>query len=329
MNLNPTLESGIRAPNFAINKFEEEVLQGLTETPKRLQSKFFYDEQGDSLFQQIMTCPEYYLTDCELEIFSTQTADLASKICSSGQSFDLVELGAGDATKSEHLLSHLVNTGVDFNYLPIDISGNILGELHERLKWKIPELSVIPLTGEYFEMLEQASKRSQRCKVILFLGANIGNMNKEEAFSFCQTLRGHLHVGDLVLIGFDLKKNPRTILNAYDDAAGITAKFNLNLLSRINRELDGDFDLDHFEHYQTYDPDTGACKSYLISLGDQQVSIGRQHIRFAKNETIYMEVSQKYTIAETERLAEKSGFIPLHCYLDSKGWFADLCWKAI
>jgi dimethylhistidine N-methyltransferase len=329
MNLNSTLDSGITAPDLVINKFEEEVLQGLTETPKRLQSKFFYDEQGDSLFQQIMACPEYYLTGCELEILSSRTAELAGNICSSGEPFDLVELGAGDATKSEYLLSYLANTGVDFNYLPIDISGNILHVLQERLGRKIPKLSVIPLAGEYFEMLAQTSLRGQRRRVILFLGANIGNMSEEEATSFCETLREHLQPGDLLIIGFDLKKNPRTILNAYDDAAGITAKFNLNLLSRINRELEGDFDLGHFEHYQSYDPETGACKSYLVSLSDQQVSIGGQYVHFAKNETIYMEVSQKYTIAETDRLAERGGFLPVQHFLDSKGWFADICWKAI
>lgn len=312
-----------------VDKFRSEVLNGLMGSPKKLQSKYFYDAQGDVIFQQIMSSPEYYLTKCEQEIFKEKTAELAMVINPSDEEFDLIELGAGDGTKSQYLLSHLVAQKASFTYLPIDISINILNELKERLADKLPELDVLMLHGEYFEMLAKVSKASRKRKVVMFLGANIGNMVVREATLFCQTLRDNLNVGDFVLIGFDLKKHPRKILGAYDDKEGITARFNLNLLKRINRELDGNFDLGLFEHYQTYDPGTGSCKSYLVSLADQAVVISGSRIHFALNETIFMEVSQKYSLAETEKIASQSGFVPVHTCLDSKGWFADSFWKAV
>ncbi|SDH75561.1 L-histidine N(alpha)-methyltransferase [Mucilaginibacter gossypii] len=309
--------------------FEQDVLDGLMQMPKRLQSKYFYDETGDILFQQIMACPEYYLTNCELEVFSKQSSALAERICRPGQSFDLIELGAGDATKSEYLLDFLVRSNVDFKYLPIDISDNILQELKARFNKSLPQLVVQPLAGEYFEMLKVATQESANRKVIFFLGANIGNMDKDQAIDFCHTLRSNLSPGDLLLIGFDLKKHPRIILNAYDDQGKITSKFNLNLLARINRELDSDFDLERFEHYQTYDPETGASKSYLVSLQEQHISIKGQIVAFAINETIYMEVSQKYSIEEIAVIAQRCGFRAGGYWIDSKGWFADVCWEVV
>jgi uncharacterized SAM-dependent methyltransferase len=149
-----------------------------------------------------------------------------------------------------------------------------------------------------------------------------------DAISFCKELRNHLNEDDMVLIGIDLKKNPATILAAYNDQGGITKRFNLNLLERINRELGGDFDLAKFEHYPTYDPESGACKSYLVSQEDQIVTIGHKHVHFQKDEYIFMEISQKFTVLQTGQMAEKAGFKPIELFFDSKNWFLDAIWVA-
>jgi L-histidine N-alpha-methyltransferase len=310
------------------NQFQADIITGLGSIPKKLQSKYFYDKTGDALFQQIMAMPDYYLTRCELDIFKNSTADLASVITAPGKAFDLIELGAGDATKSSYLLKYLLNHEADFTYMPIDISGNILNVLDAKLKAEIPQLNITCLEGDYFTMLDKAAKISERRKVVLFLGGNIGNMEKEEALSFCRELRAYLNPGDIVLIGFDLKKHPQTILNAYNDKEGVTAAFNLNLLTRINRELKADFDVNRFEHYQNYDPLTGACRSYLVSLADQEVCIDKAHIHFDKDEAIYMEVSQKFSAGDIQKLAHNSGFTVADSVTDSKGWFTDSLWIA-
>lgn len=309
--------------------FYKDVLAGLTTFPKKLQSKYFYDAAGDKLFQEIMNCPEYYLTNCELEIFSEQTAALAQTLISRFEAFDLIELGAGDATKSTYLLQYLLKTKVDFTYLPIDISSNVINQLEQNLPEKLPGLQMRGLNGDYFDMLKEASQLSSRPKVVLFMGSNIGNMPVKEAHEFCLKLRHELSPNDLLIIGFDLRKNPKTILAAYNDSAGITRNFNLNLLKRMNRELKADFNLDQFDHYPTYDPASGACKSYLVSLIKQQVNLGKHLIEFEKNELIDMEVSQKYNLQETEALADQAGFKSVQYFFDSKNWFMDVVWKCV
>ncbi|PBQ33934.1 L-histidine N(alpha)-methyltransferase [Sphingobacteriaceae bacterium] len=329
LNKNRTTLNREHSPVNSSDKFREEILDGLTNSPKHLHSKYFYDKEGDKLFQQIMELPEYYLTRCELDIFKNKTEELIAAITKQGDSFDLIELGAGDATKSSYLLQELVKRHAKFSYMPIDISGNILRVLDEKLCKEVPDLDVVCLEGEYFDMLSKASTLSSRRKVVLFLGGNLGNMPIKDAYLFCSELRQRLHPGDLVLIGFDLKKYPQTILNAYSDKSGVTAKFNLNLLTRINRELDANFDLKQFQHYQTYDPKTGACKSYLISLSKQEVQIDNATICFEKNEAIFMEISQKFSLSNTRDMAEKSGFEPVSEVMDSKKWFVDSIWLAI
>jgi len=310
------------------NQFFDDVMEGLTFSPKHLSSKYFYDANGDKLFQDLMNCDEYYPTKCELEIFSKKTAELCKTIIADGDAFDLIELGAGDATKSAYLLQYLLDKETNFTYLPIDISENVIAYLNITLPVTLPDLQITGLNGEYFEMLEKAASLSNKRKVVLFLGSNIGNLPVKEAERFCRKLREHLSPGDMLLIGFDLKKNPKTILAAYNDKGGITKRFNLNLLERINRELGGDFDVNQFEHYPTYDPETGACKSYLVSIVDQQVKIGPQTVHFAKDEYIFMEISQKFTVEETDAMAINSGFKPVDRFFDDKKWFLDVIWVA-
>jgi dimethylhistidine N-methyltransferase len=310
------------------NQFYADVVHGLQASPKQLDSKYFYDAAGDKLFREIMECPEYYPTNCELEIFSSQTAAICNTLVAGGEEFELIELGAGDATKSSFLLRHLMDQQVDFTYLPIDISENIINYLNLTLPVELPGIKIEGLNGEYFQMLQKAAAMSDKRKVVLFLGSNIGNMELSKAQDFCIEMRRHLSPGDLVLIGFDLKKNPKTVLAAYNDKEGITKRFNLNLLTRINRELNADFNIEQFDHYPTYNPETGECKSYLISLAQQDVSIGTQVFHFEKDEYIDMEISQKFTLQETERIAANAGFKAIASFFDKQNWFLDAIWMA-
>lgn len=329
MNVQSDTDSQIENDNMSVTKFRSDVISGLQNNQKKLSSKYFYDKIGDHLFQEIMAMPEYYLTKCELDIFKNKTEKLTHLITSENEPFDLIELGAGDAMKSTYLLKYLVEKGKDFTYMPIDISGNILSILNEKLTIEIPELEITSLEGDYFDMLDKAASMSSRKKVVLFLGSNIGNMNKNEAENFCLELNRNLNSGDIVLIGFDLKKNPHVILSAYNDQSGTTAAFNLNLLSRINRELDADFQVYNFQHYQTYDPVSGDCRSYLVSLKDQNVKIENEMISFKENELIDMEVSRKFSESAIGELAEKSGFQVVGEIKDSKNWYVDSVWKVI
>jgi L-histidine N-alpha-methyltransferase len=325
----PVTLNGTHQNHVVANHFYEDVLKGLTALPKRLDSKYFYDAIGDALFQDLMNCDDYYPTNCELDIFQNQTTELANSIIGAGDDFDLIELGAGDAMKSSYLLKHLLDNGVNFTYLPIDISAHVIDLLDTELSKNLPGLKFEGLNGEYFEMLQKAATLSNKRKVVLFLGSNIGNMPVPEAEAFCQELRNNLSPGDMVLIGFDLKKNPKTILAAYNDSDGITKRFNLNLLTRINKELGADFDLNQFDHYPTYDPETGACKSYLVSLADQKVHIAdhNESIHFLKDEYIFMEISQKFTVQQTQHMAAQTGFDTVNYLYDSKSWFTDAIWK--
>ena len=306
-----------------------DVISGLHASPKYLQSKYFYDSTGDKLFQDIMNCDEYYPTNCELEIFAEQTEGLANAILIGGDGFDLIELGAGDATKSSYLLQHLLDKKADFTYLPIDISDHVIDYLNSTLPVTLPGLKIDGLNGDYFDMLKKAASLSTRRKVVLFLGSNVGNMPISAAEKFCRELRNHLSPGDMALIGIDLKKNPKIKLAAYNDRGGITKRFNLNLLERINRELNADFNLSQFDHYPTNDPETGSCKSYLVSLADQDVKInGGESIHFLKNEHIFMEISQKYTVIQADQLAKIAGFKTDGHFYDKKQWFLDVIWIA-
>ncbi len=310
-----------------MSQFLQDVLKGLQSEPKYLQSKYFYDKKGDKLFAKIMECREYYLTRCELEIFSKQTKKIAGIIINQHPRLDVVELGPGNAVKSVYLLEALYRKNAIDSYFPVDISNNIIRLLKRKLSKKLPEVNIHGLNGEYLDMLTEAKKISDNIKLVLFLGSNIGNIPKDKVVDFCKNLRSNLTAGDLLLIGIDLKKNPRQIRAAYDDSKGYTRKFNLNLLSRINEELGGNFKIKDFEHYATYDPVTGACRSFLVSLKNQQVKVENVVIKFKKDETVYMEISQKYSVEETLEIAHQSGFEPVTYFLDKKKWFADVIWK--
>lgn len=312
-----------------MDQFKADVIRGLTSTPKYLSSKYFYNAEGDKIFQEIMNCPEYYLTNCELDIFSNQTAVLAAACTAAMKDFDIVELGPGDALKSSWLLKYLNKQHVDFTYYPIDISENVITTLTNELPVAIPGLKVHGLNGEYFEMLEKVKTISNRNKLVLFLGSSIGNIPFAETAAFFSALKKNLNPGDILLTGFDLKKDGDIILRAYNDKEGITRRFNLNLLKRINEELHGNFVIENFEHRPRYNEAEGACRSFLVSTLQQKVDIGEKTISFMAGEEIFMEIAQKYTVSQTNDFAIKAGFKPLYHFYDAKHWFLDTLWQAL
>jgi len=307
--------------------FEQDVILGLKENPKRLFSKYFYDELGDKLFQEIMRMEEYYLTRSEFEIFSTQKESILDALSIKDEKIQLIEFGAGDGFKTKLLLKSLVDRHVDFEYIPIDISSTVLKELENSLKENMPSLAVRPIEDSYFSALEKL--KSNQKKLVLFLGSNIGNFRREEAVQFLSTANQYFNEGDLFLLGVDLKKHPETILAAYNDKLGITKAFNLNLLERINRVLGADFDLSQFDHYPTYDPISGETKSFLISLKDQIVELPKlnQSVHFKYAEPIFMEISKKYSVDELETLSMETGFTLVNHFFDCKHYFVDTLWK--
>lgn len=309
--------------------FYLDVVQRLRETPKRLSSKYFYDKKGDSIFEAIMHSPDYYLTRCEMEIFTRQANEMVGSIMGENSDFELIELGPGNCAKSIHLLRALTCANASFNYVPIDISENVINGLRSFLPVHAPNLRFNGLVGDYFDALSVHSLSPGTRKVVMCLGGNIGNVTTAESNQFCARLRSYLHPGDQCIIGFDLVKHPAIIRQAYDDSAGLTREFNLNLLTRINRELDADFRVDQFDHYCSYDPLTGAAKSYLVSLGDMVVSISGDLISFKKDECIWTEISQKYSKDQIRQMAADNGFIHSAEFLDSKSWFMDALWTAV
>ncbi len=311
--------------------FEQEVYQGLTDYPKHLSSKYFYDAQGDKLFQDIMKLPEYYLTNSELEILKEHKEAMVRHFSTGEKTFNLIELGAGDGTKTRILLEYLQRHKTDFHYVPIDISTNVLNELTENLGSEFPGISIKPVQGTYFESLEEISRLDKHRKVILFLGSNIGNMLHPQAVDFLVQVQDLMTHDDLFLVGFDQKKDPQKILDAYNDPTGVTEAFNKNILTRINRELEADFDLDNFRHWEVYDPETGTAKSYLVSQKIQEVNIRSLDLKinFDPWETIHTEISQKYDDGVVAWLAGKAGLQILDVFNDSKQLFKNYIFKKL
>ncbi|WP_055444823.1 L-histidine N(alpha)-methyltransferase [Lacinutrix himadriensis] len=308
-----------------IETFKKEVQQGLDSHPKTLPSKYFYNKIGDALFVEIMNLPEYYLTRSELDIFQNKTQDLMDAFQLKPDTyFELIELGAGDGLKTKKLLNALDAQDFKFDYFPIDISENALRLLKEDLSEVLPNVSVKTQQGDYFEVLASL-KESNNPKVILFLGSNIGNMNDEKAAQFIYNLGANLKPGDKLLLGVDLIKSKDIVLPAYNDNQGITAKFNLNLLERINKELGGDFNLDQFKHQPEYTEEDGIAKSFIVSTIQQTVhikSIGASY-HFEAGEKIHTEISRKYNDALIQQIIAETDFKLDTKIMDSKSYFAD------
>ncbi len=309
-------------------QFANDILEGLTANPKWLPSKYFYDEAGDKLFQEIMGLSEYYLTNAEYQVLQKYKDKLLAHADGEKQ-VNLIELGAGDGMKTKVLLSYFLKNHRGFTYIPIDISANALDLLESDLSKTYPNLHIKGIQGDYPGVLQTIKKEFNTRKLVLFLGSNLGNFSREAAKQFLEKLSASLSKGDLLLIGIDLQKDPMTILKAYNDKLGVTAKFNYNILHRLNRELGADFRIQNFYHYPVYEPRLGEARSYLVSKFHQEVTLQKinKTVTFVAGEAVLTEISRKYTLDQVHDLARLTGFDLIDNYLDDNAFFTDSLWK--
>ena len=298
--------------------FESAVVEGLSAAVKTLPCKFFYDAAGSALFDRICKLPEYYPTRTELRILERHAGEMAELL---GPEAALVEFGSGSANKVGLILSRLENPRV---YVPVDISRSHLLAGAAALARAFPELRVAPVCADYtraFRLPEVARSAPGRLGGF-FPGSTIGNFTRPEAVEFLRQTRQTLGSGAVMIVGADLRKDEAVLNAAYDDSAGVTAAFNLNLLRRINRELGGNFDLAGFAHEARWNADEGRVEMHLVSRGRQQVRIGGQHFDFMPGESIHTENSYKYTIDGFRELASEAGYEPLRVWTDAKQLFS-------
>jgi dimethylhistidine N-methyltransferase len=307
--------------------FALDVLVGLSGQRKSIPSKYFYDARGSELFRQITDLEEYYPTGCEQEIIERYQEEIARYV--DYEPFNLVELGAGFSKKTTTLLKHFMDLRLEFQYVPIDISESAMADLVNSLNDGSPGLEVNGLVTDYFNGLKWLNNRHKRKNLVLFLGSSIGNFTHTEACVFMRNVWNCLNHDDVVIIGFDLKKDIDLLLHAYNDSKEVTAEFNLNLLHRINRELGGHFNVGKFRHFGTYDVFSGGMESYLVSIETQSVFIEKiaRSFSFEAWEPIHTEYSYKYLISDIDQLASETGFqVYEHCF-DSRRYFADSIWR--
>ncbi|MBX3277657.1 MAG: L-histidine N(alpha)-methyltransferase [Acidobacteria bacterium] len=306
--------------------FAADVRAGLTARRKTLPPKYFYDELGSQLFEAICALPEYYLTRCETEILSQHAPAIASYL---PRPTSIVELGSGSSVKTRYLLEALLARQETLLYQPIDISESMLSQSTRHLLLDYPNLRIQAQAGDYTHGLGAVKRAQDGALLVLFLGSNIGNYDPHEAQRLLTTLQRSLRPGDLLLLGADLKKAPALLEAAYDDALGVTAAFNRNLLVRINRELRADFDLKKFAHRAHYNVEDGRVEMYLVSQEVQEVHLRSLNIsvQFQRGETIHTENSWKFDLEQLQMLAAQSGFAAVHSWLDQGKHFSCNLWQ--
>ncbi len=299
--------------------FLDDVIAGLSQTPKRLPSKYFYDERGSRLFDEICTLEEYYLTRTELTIMQQFAGEIAETL---GQGNMLVEYGSGSSLKTRILLDRLQRTVA---YVPVDISGEHLQHTAGRLAQTYPHIEILPVCADFTAEFElPCSKCDPIQKSVYFPGSTIGNFNPTDTCRLLQQIASICGSGGSLLIGIDLQKEIQTIEAAYNDRNGVTMAFNRNLLHRINRELDADFQVDAFEHRAPYNERLGRIEMYLISGACQTVTIDGATFGFADGEPICTEYSHKYTIDSFRAIAATAGFLLECAWTDDQELFAVL-----
>jgi dimethylhistidine N-methyltransferase len=296
--------------------FARDVAAGLNASPKRLPCRYFYDQLGSQLFEAICELPEYYLTRAETEILQTHANEIAALF---PVATDLVELGSGAAAKTRVLIDAFLRRDQKLRYIPLDICQPILEESSHNLLRTYPRLEILAIAGDYYEGLEHLRSLAASRKLVLWLGSNIGNLERAEAARFLARLRATLQPGDRLLIGLDLRKDRAVLEAAYDDPCGVTAAFNRNLLVRANRELGGSFDVRSFEHRAVYNEAVGRVEMYLVSTRSQRVYLNRVGliVEFTAGEAIHTENSYKYSPAEIESLAADAGLSTERAWLDT------------
>jgi dimethylhistidine N-methyltransferase len=296
--------------------FARDVIEGLTARPKRLSPKYFYDETGSRLFEEITALPEYYPTRCELAILSAHAADMARLL---PPKTVLIEFGSGSSTKARLMLAAAPAIAA---YVPVDIAAEWLSAEADQLRRDYPRLAVLPVAADITKPFRVPQSLNGLARSGFFPGSTIGNFELHQACAFLQNAARILGEGAILIVGFDLVKDAKTLTAAYNDAAGVTARFNLNLLARINRELGADFDLTAFCHQAFYNRERQRIEMHLASRRRQQVNVCGRMIEFRAGETIHTENSYKYTVESFGALARGCGWTPVEAWTDADGYFS-------
>ncbi len=314
-----TSNKALRLPDVIADpdrEFAASVIEGLSKPRKSLPCRFFYDARGSELFEEITRLPAYYPTRTEIAILAAHAAEIASRVDDGAV---LVEFGSGSSRKTEILLAGLPRLRA---YVPIDVSESALEEAKRRLIKRFPALNVRPIASDFSRPLALPPDLAQPRKLGFFPGSTIGNFSPFAAGALLGAMRRLLSPEGKLIVGVDLRKDARTLIRAYNDAAGVTAAFNLNLLTRINRELEGSFDLAGFRHEAIYDPREGRVEMHIVSMRDQAVRIRGLSFRFFAGETIHTENSYKYSIGQFQDISCSAGWLPGRVWTDDQNLFS-------
>ena len=304
------------SPEVPDSQFAQDVIAGLSARPKRLSPKYFYDETGSQLFEEITRLPEYYPTRCELSILDRHAAEIAAFLPADTA---LIEFGSGSTRKARLLLNAAPAVAA---YVPVDISSDMLAQEAAELRRDFPRLTVLPVEADFTRPFRLPREIAARPRVGFFPGSTIGNFEPHDAASFLRHAATMLGSKSTLIIGIDLVKAVSVLNAAYDDSAGVTAAFNLNLLTRINRELNGNFDLDSFSHQAFYNGERRRIEMHLASCKRQKVKVAGRSFEFRAGETIHTENSYKYTLESFRAMARGSGWTPAAAWSDPQGYFS-------
>jgi dimethylhistidine N-methyltransferase len=295
----------------------EEIIEGLSESQKQISPKYFYDERGSKLFDEITRLPEYYLTGTEIGIMRDNIDDMVSRV---GKQASLIEFGSGSSLKTRILLAHLSELAA---YVPVDISKDHLHESAERIREEFPHIDVLPVVADFTQQFSLPKPMVMPVRnIVYFPGSTIGNFEYDAALDLMRVMYHEAGDGGALLIGVDLQKDPDVIERAYNDTAGITAKFNLNMLRHLNRDYDANFDVSEFSHSAHYDTNNGRVTIELVSQAEQTFEVGGQAFDIADGETILTEYSHKYTLDSFAALAKSAGFAVAKVWTDRERLFS-------
>lgn len=295
----------------------QEVLDGLRQQPKTLSPKFFYDERGSRLFEQITELPEYYPTRTELSIMRENIEEIVGLV---GPQASLIEFGSGSSMKTRILLEHLDRLAA---YVPVDISRDHLTAAAETLAADFPQIEVLPLAVDFTRPFDLPKPKVMPLRnIVYFPGSTIGNFMPSAAQALLEVMYEEANEDGALLIGVDLKKDPAVLETAYNDSAGVTARFNLNMLRRLNNELSASFDLEKFRHLAVYREEPGRIEMHLVSTSAQAVTVAGERFQFEEGESIRTECSHKYTLKEFEAMAERAGFSVHRVWTDRERLFS-------
>ncbi len=311
----------VQEESFTSQGIVEDTRRGLLDDPKWLSSLYFYDHMGSELFEQITETPEYYPTRTEEAILREHIDEILEQ---AGPELILAEMGSGSSRKSRVAIEALVRRQGPSTYLPIDVSAEFLREVAADLEASFPGIQVKPIAAEYSDGIRQVGDYPASRRLVMFLGSSIGNFEPDEQVALLRTAHDSLSPGDAFLLGTDLVKDEAVLDAAYNDDAGVTAQFNLNILTHLNRELGGDADLESFAHHAFWNPDKQRIEMHLVSLCDQQIGFVKADlsVRLKQGETIHTENSYKFTLDAAARLAQEAGFTLESTWTDDKQWFA-------